>query len=140
MIDGIPKMKSASGPWIQNSAGNGDYAFILNGYDLGNPELNIQMLANSYSWPAEVITEAYRISSTNANPGPHIPVKLLAAAAVQKTLTDKAEVLFTLSVTAKPEQFSQVWDDLVKDWLRSGAQEIVDERRAKYREPDSHNQ
>jgi len=140
MIDGIPKMKSASGPWIQNSAGNGDYAFILNGYDLGDPELNVKILANSYSWPSEVITEAYRISSTNANPGPHIPVKLLAATAVQQTLTNKAEVLFTLSVTAKPEQFSRIWDELVKDWLVSGAQEVLDERRAKYREPDSRSQ
>jgi putative aldouronate transport system substrate-binding protein len=140
MVDGIPKIKSATGPWIQNSAGNGDYAFTLNGYDLGDPELNVRVLANSYSWPAEVITEAYRISSTNANPGPHIPVKLLAATAVQQTLTDKAEVLFTQSVAAKPEQFNRVWDDGVKDWLTSGAQTILDERQAKYREPVSQKQ
>jgi len=139
MVDGIPKIKSAAGPWIQNSAGNGDYAFTLNGYDLGDPELNVKILANSYNWPAEVIAEAYRISSTNANPGPHIPVKLLAATAVQQTLTDKAEVLFTQSVTAKPELFNRVWDEAVKDWLISGAQAVLDERRAKYREPVSRN-
>jgi putative aldouronate transport system substrate-binding protein len=140
IVDGIPKIKAAAGPWIQNSAGNGDYAFTLNGYDLGDPELNVKILANSYSWPEEVIAEAYRISSTNANPGPHIPVKLLAATSVQQTLTDKVEVLFTQSVTARLEQFSRVWDDGVKDWLASGAQTVLDERRAKYREPVSPKQ
>jgi putative aldouronate transport system substrate-binding protein len=88
----------------------------------------------------EVITEAYRISSTNAIPDPYIPVKLLAATAVQQTLTDKAEVLFTQSVTAKPELFNKTWDDAVKDWLISGAQSVIDERRAKYREPVSQKQ
>jgi len=140
IVDGIPKIKSASGPWIQNSASNGDYAFTLNGYDLGDPELNVRILANSYSWPPEVITEAYRISSTNATPDPHVPVTLLAATAVQQTLIDKAEVLFTQSVTAGPEQFGAVWDKLVSDWLASGAQTVIDERRAKYREPVNRGQ
>ena len=135
MVDGVPKIKPAVGPWIQNSAGNGDYAFNLNGYDLGDPELNAKVLAGSYNWPMEMIIEAYRISSTNAHLSPFIPVKLLAATAVQQTLTDKAQVLYTESVTAKPEQFDRVWDDGVKDWLNSGAQAIIDERRAKYREP-----
>ena len=135
IVNGVPKIKPAAGPWIQNSAGNGDYAFNLNGYDLGNQDLNAKVLAGSYNWPMEMITEAYQISSTNANPDPFIPVKLLAATAVQQTLTDKAQVLCIESVTAKPEQFDRVWDDGVKDWLDSGAQAIIDERRAKYREP-----
>ena len=140
MVDGIPHIKSVTGPWIQNSAGNGDYAINLNGYDLGDPELNIKILANSYSWPAEMIIEAYRISSTNANPGPHIPVKLLAATPVLQTLTDKAGVMLAQSVITVPEQFDRVWDDLVTDWLASGAQAVIDERRAKYRDPLSGHQ
>ncbi|MDR0456421.1 MAG: extracellular solute-binding protein [Treponema sp.] len=139
MVNEIPAIKQVSGPWIQNSAGNGDYAFNLNGYDLGDPDLNARVLANSYGWPPEIITEAYRISSTNADPGPHIPAKLLAATPIQQTLTDKATVLYTAAVTAKPENFDQVWDDGVKDWLISGAQTIIDERREKYIEPGSIN-
>ena len=132
MVNGVPRIKPVTGSWIQNSAGNGDYAFNLNGYDLGDPELNAKVLAGSYNWPPEVITRAYRVSSTNANPGPHIPAKLLAATPVMQTLTDKAVNLYTEAVTAKPENFDRVWDAGVKDWLTSGAQAIIDERREKY--------
>jgi len=132
IVNGVPKIIPATGPWIQNSSGNGDYAFMLNGYDLGDPELNARMLANSYAWPPEVIMEAYRISSTNANPGPFIPVKLLAATPYHQTLVNKAEVLYSESVTARTDNFDRVWDDGVKDWLLSGAQAIIDERREKY--------
>jgi putative aldouronate transport system substrate-binding protein len=138
IANGVPKIKQASGDfgqWIQNSAGNGDYAFNLNGYDLGDPDLNAKILANSYSWPPEVITYAYRVSSTNAVPGPFVPVKLLAATAVQQTLVDKAVVLYVNSVTAKPGTFDRVWDGEVREWLSSGAQAIIDERREKYIEP-----
>jgi putative aldouronate transport system substrate-binding protein len=135
IVNGVPKIKQVTGTWIQNSAGNGDYAFNLNGYDLGDPELNVQVLANSYGWPPEMIVEAYRISSTNADSGPHVQVKLLAATPFQQTLTDKANVFNTAAVIARPENFNRVWDEGVKDWLASGAQAIIDERREKYTEP-----
>jgi putative aldouronate transport system substrate-binding protein len=137
IVNGVPKILPATGQWIQNSAGNGDYAFNLNGYDLGDPDLNVMALANSYRWPPEMIAEAYKISSTNAIPDPYLPVTLLAATPVQQTLTDKATVLFTQAVRAKPENFDLVWDNGVKDWLSSGAQAIIDERREKYIEPGS---
>jgi putative aldouronate transport system substrate-binding protein len=135
IVNGVPKIKPVTGQWIQNSGGNGDYAFNLNGFDMRDPELNAKVLANSYAWPPEMITESYRISSTNAKPGPFIPAKLLAATPVQQTLTDKAAVLFTSAVIARPEDFDKIWDEGVKDWLASGAQEVLDERRAKYIEP-----
>jgi putative aldouronate transport system substrate-binding protein len=135
LVNGAPGIKPATGQWIQNSGGNGDYAFNVNGYDLGDPELNAKALANSYTWPAELITYAYRISSTNAVPGPFVPVKLLAAGAVQQTLADKAVVLYVESVTARPGNFDRVWDAGVRDWLASGAQGILDERREKYVDP-----
>jgi len=134
IINGVPKVKSVTGPWIQNSAGNGDYAFVLNGYDLGDPDLNIRALANSYAWPPELIVEAYRISSTNARSDPFVSAKLLAATPYHQTLINKAEVLFSESVKARPDHFDRVWDAGVKDWLDSGAQVIIDERREKYHE------
>jgi len=134
IVNGVPKIIPATGIWIQNSGGNGDYAFNLNGYDLRDPELNAKVLANSYTWPPEIITNAYRISSTNAISSPFIPVKLLAATAVQQTLTDKGINLYVNAVTARSGNFDDVWDKGVKDWLASGAQSVIDERREKYRE------
>jgi len=135
IVNGAPKILPTTGKWTQNSAGNGDYAFVLNGYDLRDPDMNVRVLANSYSWPPEIIMEAYRISSTNARNDPVIAAKLLAATPYHQTLINKAEVLFTSSVTARPENFDRVWDDGVKDWLASGAQVIIDERREQYPKP-----
>jgi putative aldouronate transport system substrate-binding protein len=132
LVNGIPKMKSVTGPWIQNSSGNGDYAFNLNGYDLRDSELNAKMLALSYPWPEEYITEAYRISSLNADTFPFIPVTLTAAGPVSQTLYDKAGVICVQSVVAPTSNFDKVWDDGISDWLKSGAQTIIDERREKY--------
>ena len=132
IVDGVPKIKSVAGMWIQNSAGNMDYAFHLNGYDMGDPKLNELVLAHSYNWPPEVITNAYRISSTNAVPGPHVSVKLLEAAPVQQVLQDRAVVLFCEAITTSPGNFDRVWDTGVRDWLSLGAQTVVNERRVKY--------
>jgi putative aldouronate transport system substrate-binding protein len=135
LVNGVPKIKIAPGPWMQNSGGNGDYAFNLNGYDLRDPELNAKMLALSYPWPEEYITEAYRISSLHADTFPVIPVTLNAAGPVSQTLYDKAAVIYVQSVIASPVNFDQVWDAGVNDWLRSGAQAVIDERREKYMLP-----
>ena len=132
IVNGIPKILQVTGPWIQNSAGNGDYAINLNGYDLGDADLNIQALANSYKWPPEMIINAYKISSTNAESPPFVQAKLLAAVPYQQTLADKSLVIYTETVTARPGNFDRVWDNAVKDWLASGAQAIINERREKY--------
>ncbi|MDR0563107.1 MAG: extracellular solute-binding protein [Spirochaetaceae bacterium] len=132
IVDGIPKLKVASGLWIQNSAQNIDYTIMMNGLDLGDEALNAKALANAYPWPTEVIANAYTVAMTNAAPGPVVPVSLSAAGPVTQTLTDKASNVISTSITAKPEDFDRVWDAGVADWLSSGAQSVIDERRAKY--------
>jgi putative aldouronate transport system substrate-binding protein len=134
-VDGIPKIKNATGLWIQNSAQNIDYTPMINGLDLGSPELNAKALATGYPWPAEAITNAYTIAMTNAKPGPVIPVALTAAGPVFQTLVDKTVILSSAGVTAKLENFNEVWDKGIQDLLDSGAQIVIDERRAKYIEP-----
>jgi putative aldouronate transport system substrate-binding protein len=133
--DGVPKIKSATGLWIQNSPQNIDYTIIMNGLDLGDPVKTAKGLANGYSWPADMITNAYALAMKNAKPGPVVPVALSAAGPVQQTLVDKAVVIFTEAVTAKPADFDKIWDAGIKDWLASGAQSVIDERRSKYFAP-----
>jgi putative aldouronate transport system substrate-binding protein len=132
--DGIPKLKNATGAWVQNSPQNIDYTLILNGLDLLDPELTVRALANGYSWPAEMIENAYRISMYNGVPDPVIPVTLSAAGPFVQTLIDKGNVLLTEAVTARPADFDRVWDAGLRDWLASGAQAVIDERKAKYYE------
>lgn len=135
MADGVPKPIPAAGGWIQNSGGNIDYTISVNGWVMDTPELIAKVLSYSYQWPQEYITEAYRIASNGAEPGPVVPATLLKWAPLAQTLNDKATVVYVNGVTAKPEEFDKVWNDGVRDWLASGAQEVIDERREKYRAP-----
>jgi putative aldouronate transport system substrate-binding protein len=135
IVNGVPKNIPAAGGWIMNSGGNIDYTISANGYVMDTPELTAQVLANSYPWPPEYITEAYRVASNNAFPEPAVQATLYAAGPLLQTLSDKCTVLYVESITAKPEDFEKTWEAGVKEWLASGAQEIIDERRAKYVEP-----
>ena len=133
--NGLPKLKIATGGWIQNSPQNIDYTLPLNGLDMVDPELTVKALANGYSWEAEKIETAYHIAMHNGVPDPVIPVTLSAAGPYVQTLIDKDKVLLTESITARPADFDRVWDAGIKDYLESGAQAIIDERKAKYYEP-----
>jgi len=135
IVNGVPKLKTVTGPWIQNSLQNIDYTLTINGLDLGDEELTLKALANSYSWPAEKIEDAYNKAMFNAAPLPVIPVTLTEAGPYVQTIIDKTNVLLTKSITAKPADFDSVWEAGKKDWLLSGGQAVIDERAAKYFEP-----
>ena len=135
IVDGVPKIKAATGPWIQNSPQNIDYTFCVNGLELGDAELNIRALASGYPWPFEKIQNAYTIAMTNAAPGPVIPVSLSAAGPVNQTLSDKHSTLLAELMICPPADFDRIWEAGIADWLASGAQAVLDERLAKYREP-----
>jgi putative aldouronate transport system substrate-binding protein len=135
VVDGIPKLKVAPSLWIQNSPQNIDYTIHMIGLDLLDPEKTIRGVANAYPWPEERIAAAYQTAMTNAKPGPVIPATLSAAGPYSQTLVDKGNIIFATSVTANPADFDRVWDAGVADWLASGAQIVLDERRAKYFEP-----
>jgi putative aldouronate transport system substrate-binding protein len=123
------------GSWIQNSPLNIDYTLSINGLDLKDEELNLKALSNGYSWPEELIEDAYKVAMYNAAPDPVVPVSLSAAGPVMQTLIDKGNVLLTQAVMAKPADFDRVWQAGYDDWLNSGARAVIEERKAKYREP-----
>jgi len=138
MVDGVPKLNpQAGGGWIQNSAQNIDYTVMMNGLFLGSDEENIRALAAGYSWPADLIVNAYELALRNGRPpiivSPSSP--LSAAGPLGQTLTDKAVVVYTQSITAPAAQFDAVYDDQVEDWLALGAQKVIDERAEKYVAP-----
>ncbi|GHV07646.1 hypothetical protein FACS189485_18270 [Spirochaetia bacterium] len=135
MEDGIPKLKSAAGLWIQNGPQNIDYTMHINGLDLKDPELTAKALANSYTAEPELIVAAYDMAMKNAKPGVVIPVTLTAAGPYSQTLVDKGDVLMAGAITAPIANFDRVWDAGIADWLASGAQIIRDERAAKYIAP-----
>ncbi|MDR3283868.1 MAG: extracellular solute-binding protein [Treponema sp.] len=137
MVNGIPRAVSETGLWIMNSAANVDYTPFVNGYAMETPDLTARVLAASYpSWPEDVIAEAYRISSFNAEPAPVVTVTLYKAGPLTETLVSKSSAFYIESICARPENFDKAWDAGIKDWLVSGAQEVLDERRTKYNGPE----
>lgn len=136
MVDGIPKLMTAEGEKIMNSAQNIDYTFVINGLDTGDPDTYAQALANSYAVDPKLIEDAYAYSMQDGRPSIVVPgVNILSAGPVNETLIDKGKTLMAQSITAKPEDFDKVWDDLIADWLASGAQDVINERAEKYYEP-----
>jgi len=135
IVDGLPKIKIAAGGWVQNSPQNIDYTLMINGLDMNDPELTIKAIANGYSWPAEIIENAYRIAMEGGRPDPVIPVTLSAASPYVQTLIDKGNYMLTESIKARTADFDRVWDTGIRDWLNSGAQEIINERKAKFIDP-----
>jgi putative aldouronate transport system substrate-binding protein len=135
LVDGIPQLKPAEGPWIQNSGQNLDYTISVNGLNLGSEEKNLQSLASGYAVRAELLNNAYRISKNNTWTVQTVPVELTLGGQYQQTLRDKFSTFYTLAVTGTPGDFDRTWDAGLADWLSSGGQAVIDERRTKYIEP-----
>ncbi len=132
MVDGVPKMIPATNEKIMNSGQNIDYTIMINGLDIGDDAKYSQALAQSYAVDAQLIMDAYANSMKDGRPSIIVPVQLSAAGPYTQTLQDKSKTLMADAVTCKPADFDKVWDAAIADWLASGAQEIIDERAAKY--------
>lgn len=132
MVDGVPKLIAATNEKIMNSSQNIDYTIMINGLDVGDPSKQSQALAQSYTVDPQLIVDAYDYALRNGRAPIVVPVTLSASGPYTQVLTDKGKEFVAAAVTCKPEDFDKVWDAGIKDWLASGAQEIIDERAAKY--------
>lgn len=135
LINGVPKLNPiAPDGWIQNSSQNIDYTIMANGLFLETEEKSIQAIAAGYPWPADMVSNAYNIAMTNANPALVVVTKtpLTVAGPLNQTLVDKGNVILVESITAPANRFDAVYDAGIADWRTSGADAVVAERRAKY--------
>jgi putative aldouronate transport system substrate-binding protein len=135
--DGVVKLDpaaTADPTWIQNSSQNIDFTMPMNGLFLETQEASIRSLAAGYSYSADIIQHAYGIALNNGRPSLVVKTTspLTVAGPLTQTLMDKAKVMYTQLIMCQPAQFDAQWDSLVNDWLASGAQAVIDERRAKY--------
>ena len=120
--------------WMMNSNQNIDYTLMMNGLFLETQEASILALAAGYAYPADLLQRAYSIALTNGRPAHVVKTTspLTAAAPVSQTLVDKAKIVYSELFRCPPAQFDSRWDTLISDWLASGAQAVIDERKAKY--------
>jgi len=134
MVNGVPQTLSTppQHPWFMNSPNNIDLTIPMNGVEMGNDELNGRVLGLSYgNVPPEVVSNAYVTSIRNAR-GPAVWQATTRVNQYHGDLRERADDLLALAITAKPADFNRVWDNGIRDWLRSGGQEVLDERSALY--------
>jgi putative aldouronate transport system substrate-binding protein len=129
MVNGVPQIIASTDPkWIQNSTQNIDITMPLNGVWLGSDEQNARVLALSYEGtPAETIVSAYNISVKDARAA-IVHGGVIKVNQYTQVLQDKADALLAQAIRATPAQFDNIWDQGYRDWLASGAQEVINER------------
>ncbi|MDR0321961.1 MAG: extracellular solute-binding protein [Treponema sp.] len=134
MVNGIPQTIATppQSPWIQNSPNNIDYTLPINGVELGSPELNGRALGLGYgNTPPEVVANAFIVSTRNAR-SPAVYQATTTVNRYASDLQEKATDLIALAIKARPQDFSRVWDNGIRDWLRSGGQAVFNERSSLY--------
>jgi putative aldouronate transport system substrate-binding protein len=132
--DGTIKTLAATGEKIMNSQYNIDYTITINGLNLGDPELTAKSIALGYAGvDSRFIAKAWPISTNGARYEKNVQVgDIEAEQGMGPALAAKRDNLLAQAIVAKPEQFDAVYDRAMKDYLESGGQAIINERKAKY--------
>jgi putative aldouronate transport system substrate-binding protein len=130
IVNGVPQLISAMGtPWAQNSTQNIDITMPMNGIEMGSTAGNAAVLALSYGdIPSATIVNAYEISFRNARQPVVVNMPTSQDGLYAADLQTKSEDLLAQAIVATPANFDRIWDAGIQDWLRSGAQAIIDER------------
>jgi len=132
MVNGIPQTIATppQHPWFMNSPNNIDLTIPMNGVELGSDAQNAKVLGLSYGTISpDVISNAYVVATTGAR-GPAVWQATTKVNQYSGDLREKADDLISLAITSK--NFNKVWDDGYKDWMRSGGQEVLNERSSLY--------
>lgn len=119
-----------------NSLYNIDYTITLNGFDLGDPTLTAKSMALGYGGvDPKYIERAYKTQITDVRLLPVFRVgEIKSEQGMGPALAEKRNNLLVQSVVAKVSDFDKVFDAGMKDYLASGGQAIIDERKAKLEE------
>ncbi|MGG6312868.1 extracellular solute-binding protein [Paenibacillus macerans] len=120
-----------TGNRLYNSA---DIAMITIGQDFGSAEKNRAAVAATVPEPfREDMKRAYEISETDPIDYANFEQPIQAELKYVSALYDKYTDIFVKSVMAKPEQFDQVYNSMLEDYMNSGGQAILEERTEAYK-------
>ncbi|CAM4293214.1 putative aldouronate transport system substrate-binding protein [Paenibacillus endophyticus] len=139
LVDGIPVANENPTEEAKNRLFNsGDLAIISNGKQLGSLEKNLQ--ARALSMPKqfqEQLAIAQEIAYADTIPLVMLDRPIEAQTKYATTLLDKFNEIIVKTTMAKPDQFESIYTTMLKDYMASGGQAILDERIAAYNEMKS---
>ncbi|WP_411346885.1 extracellular solute-binding protein [Paenibacillus sp. WLX1005] len=134
--DGIPVVKPDATDEALNRLYNyGDMAIIANGKIVGTEEQNneayIKQMPEKYQ---KDMAKSVEISNTDTFPPVNFSVPIEAEAKYGSALQDKFDQLIVKTTMVSPDQFDATYESLLKDYMSSGGQAILDERTKVYQE------
>lgn len=139
LVDGIPvAMENPTEEALNRMYNSGDMGIISNGKQLGSMEKNLK--ARALAMPKqfqEQVAVAQEIANTDTIPLVIMDRPIEAQTKYATTLLDKFNEIIVKTTMAKPEQFESTFDSMLKDYMASGGQAILDERIAVYKEMKS---
>ena len=126
--DGAYQILPATGEWVKNSGNNIDYTMTCNGLYLG--EATGKTTALSYPGiPADVVIAANEYGKNNGRYPLHYNVGTIEAETeVGTSLSEKRDELLSKALIAPVDQFDEVYDSYMEEYLSMGGQDIIDER------------
>ncbi len=130
--DGSIKTLAVTGEKVMNSPFNIDYTITINGLDLGDTDKTLKSIALGYEGvDASYIEKAYQITSNEGRVAKNAKVGDIASEeGMGPVLKEKRDAMLDQAVVAKPEDFDKVYDSGFADYLSSGGQTIMDDRKA----------
>ncbi len=129
--NGAIQIQAATGDAIQNSGMNIDYTITCNGLHLVDPEITELSLAYSYAGvDPDLILKANEIAKTDTRELGNVQVGAIESeAGFGEALSSKRDQVYDKALSASTADFDKVWDEGMQDYLASGGQAIIDERK-----------
>ena len=130
--DGAIEIIAATGAAIQNSGMNIDYTITCNGIHFVDDDITTKSAAHNYSnVDPKDVEVAIKVAETGMKRAKNYKTAPIEAEdGMGEALSSKRDILYDTAVSCPVDQFDQVWDDGMADYLSSGGQAIIDERTA----------
>lgn len=137
MVNGLPKAKDYTGDEKFNYNSNKDmWCLVIEGKDYGSDEANLQVQKNTFAPTGfdYLIQDAYTdYQATLKYKYPDFLFnKALATAADNANLQSKWQELYARLLTCKPEEFEAQYAAACQEYLDTGYQKVLDEKKAVY--------
>jgi len=132
--EGLPVLLNT--PEAQNLLYNYyDYCIILNGKYISLDDPNKNIAANAFDLDFKDFTvNSIQAGTNDGYTIPRVDLPVEAEIKYAKILEDFEQEMLTKIVTAKPEQFDQVYDAQVEEFMAMGGKAVMDEKMAAYEE------